>query len=241
MNKSKIIDFAIIILLYVGIAAFPVNLLTANIAVQFIIQIFLLILLIVFLFFFLKNKPYIDENSKGFDLKNFLLLSPIFLVCFSNYFYALIFKENITLTFGWTDLLEIVSIILIVVIEEIIFRYLLLTNIETKNPIVKIVISSAIFGLCHLTVFLSTFEPVNLIVVLYSFGIGMILGILYYYTHRLVVCISIHFAFNLFNDFFFLRLFNVSNNLWFYLTNGIIALLIGSYLVVVYFLKLRKE
>ena len=109
------------------------------------------------------------------------------------------------------------------------------------KKIVRILISAAIFGVCHITRFLSTFNPADLIVVVYAFGLGMVLGLIYCYTNSFIACIVLHLLFNLVNDFLFVSLFGVSNVLWYYLINVILAVIIGVYLLLVYLFIFEKK
>ena len=197
--------------------------------------------MLLFLILYVRFHAYLKTEPRRIDYKILLLFIPAVVVAISNLIYAWILKEPVHATFTWAGPLQVLFIILLVVIEEIIFRYLLLGNIEQGKPIVRIVIAAAIFGLCHLTHFFSTFNPVYLVIVAYTFGLGMLLGIIYYYTHCLVACIGLHLLFNLCNDYLFTHLYDVNNSLWYYLINGIIALVIGLYVLGIYLLKLRKN
>ena len=184
---------------------------------------------------------YLKPEKAPTDYKVLLLFIPVVIVAISNFIYAWCLKETVHPLFNWSNPLQILFIALLVTVEELIFRYLLLGNITKGKPIIRIIIAAGIFALCHLTHFFSTFNPADLVVVAYSFGLGLVLGLIYYYSHNLIVCVGLHFLFNFCNDFLFVRLYSVSNLLWYYLINGFVALVIGLYILAVYLLKLRKN
>ena len=241
MNRARIIDSAILTILLIGVATFPVNYLVHDLFWYYFIEALLMLAVLLFILFFEVRHPETNPPKKRFNLSNLLWLLPSVLVAFSNFFYALILKEPINSTFGLYSIPHVAFIVLNVIVEEFVFRKHLLGNLTHPKPIVRIVISAAIFALCHLTLFFSTFNPASLIVVAYSFGLGMILGLIYYYTNSLIACIGLHLMFNLFNDFLFEHLYGVNNVLWYYLINLFVAVIIGVYLLLVYLLKLRKN
>ena len=241
MSKNKIIDIALIILLYIGISTFPTNLITSDSVIYYLIEALLMAVALTIILLYVRRHTYLLIEKKPIDYKVLLLLCPVVVVAISNFIYAWIMKEEFYPVFINSDPLQILFICLGVVVEEIIFRYLLLGNIEQGKPIVRIIVAAGIFGLCHLTHFFSTFNPISLVVVAYSFGLGLLLGIVYYYSHSLIACIGLHLIFNLCNDFLFTHMYTTNNALWYYIINGIVAVLIGVYVLMVYLLKLRKN
>lgn len=244
MNRSRIIDTALLTVLLIGVSTFPVNLLVHDLFWYYFIEALLMLAVLIFILFYETRHPEINPPKQRFVLFNFLLLLPSVLVAFSNFFYALIMRESMVNPSQWFELYDIphfVFVILNVVVEEFIFRKHLLGNLTHPKKIVRILISAGIFAICHLTLFFSTFNPADLIVVAYAFGLGMVLGLVYCYTHSFIACIGLHLMFNLFNDFLFEHMFYVSNALWYYLINVFVAVIIGVYLALIYLLKLRKS
>lgn len=241
MNRSRIIDTALLTILLIGVSTFPVNYLVHDILWYYVIEALLMLAVFIFILFYENRHPEINPPKKRFNLINFLWLLPSVLISGSNLFYALILQEPVVNTFGLYCLPKFAFIVLNVVVEEYIFRKHLLGNLNHPKTIIRILISAGIFALCHLTIFFSTFNPLDLIPVAYSFGLGMVLGLIYCYTHSFISCIGLHLLFNLLNDFLFEHLFLVSNPLWYYLINVFITIIVGAYLVIVYLLKLRKS
>ncbi len=241
MNKARIIDSAILTILLIGVSTFPVNLLVQDLFWYYFIEALLMLAVLIFILFFENRHPETNPPKQEFCLLNFLLLLPAALVAFSNFFYALILGEPLVMSFGWYSIPHFAFIVLNVIVEEYIFRKHLLGNLTHPKKIIRILISAGIFALCHLTIFFSTFNPFDLIVVAYAFGLGMVLGLIYCYAHSFIACIGLHLMFNLFNDFLFEHLYNVNNVIWYYLINVIVAILVGVYLLLVYLLELRKS
>lgn len=241
MNKTELIDLAIIIILFIGVSTFPVGLLVKDPLWYYVIESLLMIAVLLFLFLYARRHTYLYPEQNRFRKKALLLLLPSLLIVGSNFYYALILREPFAPSFEGYHAVQIIFIISSVIVEELIFRYFLLGNLTHENKMIRILIAAGIFALCHLTHFLSSFNPVDLIIIVYAFGLGIVLGMVYCYTNSLIPCIVLHLLFNLINDFMFERLFNVSNLLWYYLINVFVAVIVGIYLLVIYLIKLRKN
>lgn len=242
MKKNKILDMLIIIFLYIGISCIPFSLLSIDVIFIRIFQIIAQILIFFLIKLVLKNSP-LKVKKKFFNSKNVIWFVPAFLVCFSNFF-CLLDPSN-TFAFKYDKALpfDIVLTILLIINEECIFRVLIIDNIEKKEkPIVKVLLSAAIFSLCHLTQFFSTFNPMDLLVVLYTFGIGIILGLIYVYTNSVWCCVIFHFAYNLINgNLSSLFITYGSNYVSYILINVAVGVVVGLYLLIIYLLVLRKQ
>lgn len=241
MSRTRLFDTLILIILLIGVSTFPTGFFVKDLFWYYVIEALLMLLVLLFIFYFERRNPEIVPPRRRFNLTNFLLFLPCFIITFSNLIYAFALREPAHSYFELYSIPQACFIILNVVVEEIIFRKHLLGNLAHPKPIVRILISASIFALCHLTAFLSTFNPATLIVVVYSFGLGMVLGFLYVYTGSLYPCIGLHLLFNLINEFLFEGFYGVSNPLWYYLINIFVGLVIGIYILVLYLVKLRKN
>ena len=122
--------------------------------------------------------------------------------------------------------------------EELIFRAIFISNSNYKTKLTTIIVSAAVFGVCHLTNFLSTFNPASLLMVVYTFLLGLMLGCIYVFTGSYIFVASLHFSFNLLNDVLFEALVPNVTNIWFYLlSNTIVTLFVAAYLVIIYLKK----
>lgn len=241
MNKSRMIDNIILIVLLIGVSTFPVNLLVKDIFWYYVIEALLMAAVLLFLLYYERRHPDVVPYQGRFNLRHFIWLLPSFLIVFSNFIYALILKEPYVGSFSYHYIPQAIFIVLNVIVEEYIFRKHLLGNLNHSKKIIRILIAAAIFALCHLTLFFSTFNPASLIVVAYSFGLGIVLGLFYCYTNSLYPCILLHLLFNIINDFLFEIMFNVGTALWYYLINVIVAIVVTLYLLFVYLFVLKKS
>lgn len=240
MSKAKLIDIAIIIVLFIGVSTLPVGYFVHDMFWYYVIEALLMAAVLLFIFIYARRHTYLYPEKNRFRPKALLLLLPSILIVGSNFYYAWILREPLTPNFESYHVIQIFFVVASVVVEEIIFRFLLLGNLEHENKMIRIVISAGIFAACHLTHFFSTFNPASLVVVAYAFGLGMVLGMIYCYTNSLIPCIALHLLFNLINDFLFERLFGVSNLLWYYLINVFVAVIVGLYLLVAHLLFLKR-
>ena len=241
MNRSRMMDSIILLVLLIGVSTFPTSLLVKDYFWYYVIESLLFLLVFLYILIYERRHPEIVTYPGRFNITNLLLLLPSFIIVGSNLIYALCLNERPYYESHWYYIPEMIFIFINVLVEEYIYRKHLLGNLQHPKKIVRIVISAAIFALCHLTFFFSTFNPVELIRVAYAFGLGMVLGLLYCYTNSLVPCIVLHLLFNLINNFVFEHFFYVSNTMWYYLINVFVTIAVAIYLLVIYFVKLEKK
>ena len=243
MNRNRTIDSVLILLLLVGLSTFPVGMFVKDAFWYYVIESLLMLAIILFILFYLSRHPYLKPEKRDINAKNLLLFLPLLIACISNFIYAWIFNETYHPDFSIGPAIitaMITCLVLSVIAEELSFRYILLSGLPQENKLVRILISAAIFALCHLSSFLTSFWVGDLVIVLYTFGLGIILGFIYIYGHSLIACVVYHFIFNFMNQFLFAHLYSATS--WmFYLINGIIALLAGIYLFLIYFFILNKK
>lgn len=234
------IDVIILILLYIAVASFPFSLfIKDNDFLSTLLSIGLIIIYLIFLYFYTRRKKDLSIEKKQFNIKNSLLFLPCILAFFSNYFYlpfvAYYFKIDSMFP------LLIVFTFITMLIEEIVFRGLLFGQLKNFKPIARILISAGIFGFCHVNHFLSTSNPLDLITVAYTFGIGIILGMLYEYGGNFIIVICFHFFYNFFNNVLFtcFEMTNVNYPIY-YLINIGVSLILLAYLLTIYLVKLKN-
>ena len=240
MTKSKLLDTLILILVYIGISCLPFSLFGLS---ETLVLIFRILgqLVIFFLFRLILKKSPLKFKERTYNRFNMILFIPVFVLCFSNFFNLLNPNNYFEFIFSINFLLGILLSFCVAFNEEYLFRSIIIDNIEnSEKPFVKVIISASIFAACHLTSFFSTFNPIDLIQVVYTFGLGIVLGMIYVYTESLWYCVLFHFAYNLVNSDFaqFIKYPNV--DYLYYLINASVGLIVAVYLVVIYFLFLRK-
>lgn len=241
MQKNKIYDFLLIFFVFLFCASFPIDLIIKN--NQLLCGIIKLILLVAFLVFFLlyKRKTCLDFKQNTFDLRNFLILLPAFLVCGSNFTNYIFGNATYNNTANETFIVTVLLTLITAIDEEIVFRYVFEANLKTENKLVRILISAAVFGLSHITIFLSTFNPVSLVNIIYTFAVGIVLGFLFEYVKSIYICIGFHFLFNLINSNLFEVTTSSNLNLTYYLCNIGVSAIIAIYILLIYLFVLKKQ
>lgn len=241
MKKNNLIDFLIILLVTIGIACLPFNLFIKENWLVLLLQIVMQILVNLFIIWFAKKKTKLSLQNGEIRWKNFLILLPVFLVCFTNYLYLLTTNNFGEFRTDWTIIFEIILAFTIVVNEELVFRLLFISNLEKPKIISKMFISAGVFAACHLTTFFSTFNPADLIQVLYTFWLGLLLAFMFMFTKSIYPCIALHFLFNVFNQIFISKIATQDFQMvMFILMNAIPAIFVGAYVVIILLTK-KKE
>ena len=241
MTKSKTIDTLIIILFYIGISAVPFSWLFKNSTVILIFKIVAQILICFLVRLVLKKSP-LKIKEKTANKENMVWFIPAFIICFSNFFNLFVEGNTFAFSFSIDFLLQIFLSFCIAFNEEYIFRMLIIDNLdESEKPIVKVIISASIFGACHLTHFFSSFNPVDLIIVVYTFAIGIVLGLIYVYTHSFWFCVLLHFLYNAINGDLASFIRYGSPDWIFYVINISVGLFVGLYLLSIYLFRLSKQ
>ena len=232
MKKNKIYNFLILMLLYIAFACFPFELIFPNSNILCLwLRIGVQIVFLLSSFFIVKFKTDFDLKLQKRNLKLALILLPTIIVVSSNFFYLIFVRTDIKISYSSEILLKILLTIFVVLNEEFIFRLILINNINDCSNWKKILISASLFGLCHLTTFLSTFNVYDLIIPVYTFTFGVLLGIIFVKTNSIEMCIFFHFLFNLINSILFEMIVPGISNIGFYfLGNAIPVIFVVIYL-----------
>lgn len=243
--KFRISDLLIFALLFIFVAAFPVDLFPIEETYRLIIRISLRLLILAYYIYIC----YVNRINifKFYNLRNMLLFIPFLLACFSNLiaagidsgFTGLLMYSNVNLA------LIIIYYFLGAVVEEFLFRFFIQNSLVRVGSIKRILYGALIFALFHLLniVNISTVDGLItiLVQVVYSFGLGILLGFVYEYTYSLPACICLHFAFNFFNTVLFEYLGCRVSDFAFYMTAVVIAVILAIYIVLIYLFVLRRN
>ena len=242
MTKNKLIDFLIIVLIYIAFCVFPYERIIKNLPFWAIFARFLSIFVaIIIILVFSKTKSTIHMADREKHFKRLPLFIPGLVICGSNMFYFIFYPNSFKFTYDNIFLLQIGIQLLTAVIEEYIFRALLHDNLKIENTLLRIVVASFTFGCFHFIVFFSTFNPVDLIVPLYTFGLGVVLGLMYEYVGCLIAPMVFHFLFNLVNSVLFAYSIEKVNFLPFVLINVVISLIFVIYFIIIYLFVLKRK
>lgn len=235
------IDALILILGYLFCASFPFSLFIKNNDVLVNTLSFILILAyLTFIIIFLILNKKIKISRNPINIKNILLISPSLIVVVSNYFYLFFVKSSFEITSS--IIYQLCLTVIVVTLEELLFRGILFSELKEEKPLTRILIASALFGLCHISRFFSSFNPIDLLSVLYTFALGLVIGLLYEYGGSLISAIIFHFLFNFLNQNMF-ECFKIENDNYiaYILVNVSIALIAGGYLLLIYLKTLKKS
>ena len=243
--KFRISDLLIFALLFIFVAAFPVDLFHISATYKLLIQISLrLLILFYYIYICFVNRINIFKFS---NLKRLLLFVPFLLACFSNLIaFGLDGANSIgaTMSDGYLSLL-IIYHFLVAIVEEFLFRFFIQNALVRVGSVKRIIYGAAMFALFHFLniVNISTVDGlVNVLIqVAYNFGLGILLGFIYEYTYSLPACIMFHFAFNFFNTVLYQYMGCVTSDFAFYMTAFVIALVLAVYTFLIYWFVLRRN
>ena len=204
------------------------------------------LLILLLLFNSLNRAGAFSKESQEPNWKNLLKMSPVLV--------SLLFLAIVTIYYGFSLItlfpvndellffLEALETILIVLIEELLFRLYYFRQIRTENPLLRILISAAIFALFDVLMFIQTRDlQIVALHMLFSFLLGLVLGAIMEYGHCVYFCIGFHLLLRaLYGNY--LDAFLVITPFGFVLMNPIIIVLIAlAYLGVAYFVFFRKK
>ena len=241
--KFKFIDLLLYALLFVFVAAFPVDRFQIPEIYRATIQIGLRVLLIGFyIFIIIKNKIKIFGMT---SISALLFCVPFVIACFSNMIATSI--EGTVSGVNMSGEMLAVSIVLsftIAITEELLFRLFIQNSLTKVGSFQRIIGSAGIFAVMHL-INLANVSSVDalvtvLIQVVYDFGLGLLLGFMYEFSHSIVACILFHFGFNLCNQVLFQYYGFNPSTLSFYLTAIVIAVILIGYTIAIYYFRFRK-
>ena len=241
--RFRFIDLILFILLFIFVAAFPVDYIPVSYTYKLLILIGLRSLLLgYYIYIIIKNRVKIFGIA---NIKNLLLCTPFLLIGASNFIATWIDGEFIgitmePLTFAFLSILTLITAIT----EEIIFRLIIHNALFLASSIKRIFASAGIFALLHLVNMFNVASIDALVTVLlqvaYTFGVGLLLGVFYEYSHSLTGAVVLHFAFNFFNQTLLTYVGGIPSNTSMYLTAIVISVVVGAYAALITFFIFRK-
>ncbi len=235
--NDKTLNILICSFTFLFLISFPFDLFIKN---EFYILLLQLINRIIFIIFILiYSRKYLKKLFFKINL-NDLYFFPFILILFCNFYYLLYEHSSFKINYDNLFIVKLFSIIFTSISEELLFRNLILNNLNFKNKFLNILVSSLIFSLYHLVYFLSSFNVIDLFIPIYTFGLGFILGFIYVYSKNMIYIIVYHFLFNFINQFLYSYII-INENLLAFIINGLIVYLLGAiYLLLIYKLKFKK-
>ena len=235
-RKREFYSVILLILIYLLFVSIPFSMFINNEIVLFILNVSMRLLFIPFFFIYVKKERLSTLNKPVFKLVDFKYL-PFLLLTFSNFIVVFLSKTNMYETYSATMILEdLVISILISFNEELVFRVVLNKEMLIGlNRIKTIVLSSLVFGLTHL-LNINSFGsiPYVLLQVVYSFGVGLILSLIYTKTFNFIYVFIIHFLFDFLNGFLISDLYDLDYNWIFFVVNISLGVILGLYALLIY-------
>lgn len=199
-DRNRFLDFLLAFFIYLFFVSLPLDAYISNAYLVFGIRIGFGVIFIILYSFYLSHK-YPQQNS-SISPKSLIFFLPFFIIPFSNIIAAASIKEASSITDLAYLTLKIIQTILFAICEELLFRRCLIAGLKNRGPdIMTLLVSSALFALLHLFNALNG-ENIGYIFVqlLYTFGIGLILGEMYLYGKTLILPILFHSFFNIFEN-----------------------------------------
>ena len=259
MKNKNILYITIALVLYVLTISFPTYLFVPDdpdmwYIVEIILRTIYLIFIVLFSIFTKLAKKYTGKTRYW----NMLILLPLFFVAFFNIFYLRVTGSSsveslwnkLTEIFSTSsdhthDILKFVSVIITVVEEELLFRFILQKNLSLGHKFVRIAITAAVFAACHFFTMLYDVagkieNPLQLLEILFVFGIGMILGVLYEYSNIIFYSMSFNMIYSLSASVYPISI-TTSAGYKLYLISSLFLLGAAAYICLFYFVILKKE
>lgn len=243
--RFRFVDLLLFALLFIFINSFPIDLITTDELTRLLIRIGLRALLLGYdIYVIWRNRINIFKFA---NYRNVGLFLPFVLICFSNIIAASIAGLNFTVSVNSVMLpLIIIYYLLGVILEEFLFRFFIQNSLNNVSSVKRIFGSAAIFALFHLINIVNISQVSQLISVLiqvvYAFGLGLLLALIYEYTYSLPACIIFHFLFNFFNTIMVENIFHLAiPEAYYYLTAVVIGVIVGIYALLIYLFVLKRN
>lgn len=243
--RFRFVDLLLFALLFIFINSFPIDLITTDELTRLLIRIGLRALLLGYdIYVIWRNRINIFKFA---NYRNVGLFLPFVLICFSNIIAASIAGLNFTVSVNSVMLpLIIIYYLLGVILEEFLFRFFIQNSLNNVSSVKRIFGSAAIFALFHLINVVNISQVSQLISVLiqvvYAFGLGLLLALIYEYTYSLPACIIFHFLFNFFNTIMVENIFHLAiPEAYYYLTAVVIGVIVGIYALLIYLFVLKRN
>lgn len=222
----------LLFLIYLLVIVFPYDLFIHDSQWQETIRILVFIIYLVFFVYYAQREGIQRPKFKRWQIA-WLWVLPTFLICGSNMIYLAISNRPLNPLNHQVFWFSLPLVTLLVVMEELIFRGLLIDNVYmSKSPLYAVLMSSIIFGLFHL---LNLFSNTNilavLIQVLYSFVLGIVCATAYVITKNFLFPIAIHVAFNVLNNQLYPLLVSADPDWLYYVINGAIGVVVLGYCI----------
>ena len=245
-NSNRLYSFLYLLAFYLGIDLLPIEKWIPLSAVAKLVRILLLtVLLIGACKEIVKNRK--TENCSKIRYFDYFLLIPFLYGTGSNLFYSAFTNQQMTVAVTSEIVLDTFLTFVMAAMEEILFRYLLLTFFENlfinkkQKEILSILSSSVCFSLMHVVNFYGNAPMAVLAQLGYTLLLGFILGCLAVSYETPLLPILSHFLYNFLNMTLFNSLYSYSWDSGFIVYSIIVGLVLTGYSFFVYTLRGREK
>lgn len=243
-SRQLLYTFLYLLAIYLGVKMLPLERWIPSKPVVLLLSFALEVLLILLILYEIRHASLKMEKREQ-TISLFFLL-PLLPAAGSNLLYSLIFKSGITFSIDSLFPLVTVNTLACVVIEELLFRMILLlffsSLLKEKNRTLRsIFFASLCFSLMHCINFFGNNPFAVLLQLGYTFLLGLVLNSLTYLYGSVIVPIVGHFLYNFLNMDLFSRIYDVNMSepsyIIFQTAIGIFAII---YLAVLFFIDRKK-
>ena len=240
-RKREFYSVILLILIYLLFVSIPFSMFIKNEMVVYILNISMRVLFIPFFFIYVKKEKLLSLNKPEFKLVDFKYI-PFLLLTISNLIVSLISKFDMYEISSTEIIKNLILSVFIAFNEELVFRVVVCKElIVTQSRFKTMLYSSIVFGLIHLLNINSLGSiPYVLLQVVYSFGLGLLLSLIYTQSYNFIYIFMLHFLFDFLNGFLISDLYELEYNFVFFIVNISIGVIIGLYALLIY-LKEEKN
>lgn len=198
--KDQVLEFLLLFFIYLVVSSFPWKLVISDIYLSTSIRLLIGSLFLIGSIIFIHLRYPLQKRHIPF--KTVLFFLPFFLIVFSNLASKMFSYPPMRINDPVYLLLTIASTIVFAISEELLFRRMLLPLLlNNLSELKSLLLSSLIFAVLHLLNMLDGYSlwPA-LLQVLYTFGVGLICGLMYLYGQTIWLPIIFHISFNIFQN-----------------------------------------
>lgn len=200
LYKKNELLFALV-LIFIYVLSFSIaDTVSVNIGLPKVFTVFVGLTIALILCIWFRKNNLTDKYGLCMPIRSKLVLGDIIFVLF---LLSANFWNGINLRYGYTEtVFYVLSMFFVGFLEEVIFRGLLFKALSRENIKSAIVVSSVSFGVGHIVNLLSGADFTStLLQIFHACIIGYIFTLIFIRTKSLMLCITAHILFNVFDAF----------------------------------------
>lgn len=243
-TRNLILSFLYLLCLYLSVKFLPLSDWIPLPWATILVRTFLLFLLSALAIYEArKYRPYPSEKRI-----HPLFFLPFWIICSSNLLYGGMML-NIEFSIDWPIFLaSAAELVVSVLLEEILFRLLLLEALlvwlekRKQGNILSLLLCAFCFSLMHLINLLGNTWDSVLIQLGYTFFLGIVLSFIALYSNRTFLPFLAHASFNFLNSLLFSSVYTLGTMTWQYVVlASLLGIIFLLYLLILYLIRIRKK